>query len=179
VIAYRVLDPHELARVGEIDRTEQIDALYVQHGEELEVVTGDFSAPPWRTEGGGEHSVAHQVEECERWLAAGGTAIGAFAGERLVAIGVVVPHVRDRTAQLAYLHVSGGFRGQGIGRRLSDELDRLARAAGDTTMVVSATPSANTVAFYRRRGYDPTATPLPELYALEPDDVHLEKPLGP
>lgn len=179
MIAYRVLEPHELSRIGEIDRTEQIDTLYVQHGEELEAVTGDFSAPAWRTEGGGEHSVAHQVEECGRWLAAGGTAIGALAGGRLVGIGVVVPHVRDRIAQLAYLHVGDGFRGQGIGPRLSDELERLARAAGDTTVVVSAAPSANTVAFYRRRGYAPTATPLPELYELEPDDVHLQKQLGP
>jgi hypothetical protein len=44
-------------------------------------------------------------------------------------------------------------------------------------MVVSATPSVNTVDFYRRRGYEPTAEPLPELFELEPEDVHLEKRL--
>ena len=44
-------------------------------------------------------------------------------------------------------------------------------------MVVSATPSVNTVQFYRGRGFAPTAEPLPELYALEPEDVHLSKRL--
>jgi hypothetical protein len=44
-------------------------------------------------------------------------------------------------------------------------------------MVVSATPSLNTVRFYLQRGFEPTADPLPELYELEPDDVHLQKDL--
>ena len=177
MITYRVLERHELARVGEIDRTERIGLLYVQHGTELEPVSGDFSASRWHADGGGEHSVAHQVAECERWTAAGGTAIGAFAGDRLVGIGIVVPHVRKRIAQLAYLHVSDGHRGTGIGVHLTADLERIARKAGDKSMVVSATPSENTVGFYRGRGFEPTATPLPELLELEPEDVHLEKRL--
>ena len=51
----------------------------------------------------------------------------------------------------------------------------MARNRGDTTMVVSATPSRNTVRFYLHRGFEPTAEPLPELYYLEPEDVHLQK----
>jgi GNAT superfamily N-acetyltransferase len=176
-VEYRPLERQELSRVGEIDRTERIDTLLVQRGVELEAVTGDFSAAPWRTEGDGGHSVAHQVAECERYLDAGGIAIGALAGDRLVGIGVVVPHVRSGVAQLAFMHVSDGHRGRGIGVQLADELERIAREAGDTTMVVSATPSANTVRFYRGRGFEPTATPLPELLELEPDDVHMDKRL--
>lgn len=65
----------------------------------------------------------------------------------------------------------------GIGRRLSDELDLIARDAGDTEIVVSATPSPNTVRFYMIRGYELMAQPLPELYELEPEDVHLRKAL--
>lgn len=177
MIAYRRLASHELARVGEIDRTERIDRLYVQRGAELETVDGDFSASAWRADGRGEHSVAHQVEECEHWIGAGGVALGAFDGARLVGMGIVLPHLRPGIAQLTFLYVSDGFRDRGIGRRLSDELDAIARAAGDTTVVVSATPSIHTVDFYRRRGYAPTASPLPELVELEPDDVHLEKRL--
>lgn len=177
MITYRRLEPDELARVGEIDRTERIDRLYVQRSTELDVVEGDFSARPWKADGDGEHSVAHQVEACGRWVEAGGVALGAFDSERLVGVGIVVPHLRPRIAQLAFLHVSDGFRLRGIGRRLSDELDTIARAAGDARMVVSATPSANTVDFYLRRGYEPAASPLPELVELEPEDVHLEKRL--
>ena len=45
-------------------------------------------------------------------------------------------------------------------------------------MVVSATPSLNTVRFYLHRGFEPWAEPLPELYEIfEPDDVHMQKRL--
>lgn len=178
MITYRHLDVSELSRIAEIDRTERIDTLYVQRGAELEAIVGDFSAAPWRG-GTGPHSVTEQVEACAHYLGMGGAAIGAFSDERLVGIGVVVPHLRPGLAQLAYLHVSDGFRAQGIGRHLAGELERMARDAGDTRLVVSATPSANTVAFYRGRGFAPAADPLPELFALEPEDIHFEKRLGP
>jgi GNAT superfamily N-acetyltransferase len=92
-------------------------------------------------------------------------------------IGIVRPHIRPGIAQFAFLYVSNGHRGQGIGRHLSEQLERLAREEGDTTMVVSATPSLDTVRFYLHRGFEPTAEPLPELYELEPEDVHLQKRL--
>jgi ribosomal protein S18 acetylase RimI-like enzyme len=176
-IEYRRLAPEDLARIGEIDRTEHIDTLYVQHGAQLEERVGNWSAHPWFEEGEGEHSVAHQRAECERYLAAGGIAVGAFAEGRFVGIGIVKPHLRPGIAQCAFLHVSNGYRGRGIGGSLSDELEGLAREQGDTEMVVSATPSENTVRFYRRRGFEPMREPLPELYELEPDDVHMQKRL--
>jgi predicted N-acetyltransferase YhbS len=176
-IVYRRLVAADLALIGEIDRTEQIDALYVQHGRRLEKRSGDWRARAWLTEDQGEHSVAHQIAECERHLAAGAIALAAFADERLVGIGLMTPHIRPGTAQLAFLHVSNGYRGRGIGGHLNDELERLAREHGDTAMVVSATPSLNTVRFYRRRGFEPMALPLPELYELEPEDVHMHKRL--
>lgn len=176
-IVYRRLVAADLSRIGEIDRTERIDTLYVQHGARLEEQVGDWSARAWLTEGEGEHSVAHQRADCERYLAAGGIALGAFADGRLVGIGVVRPHVRPGIAQCAFLHVSNGYRATGIGGHLCDELERLAREEGDTAMVVSATPSFNTVRFYLGRGFQLMADPLPELYELEPEDVHMQKRL--
>ncbi len=176
-ITYRRLTSAEISRVGEIDRTERIDALYVQRGALLELRSGDWSAPPWSPDGEGEHSVAGQRASLAHYVEEGAILLGAFDRDRLVGIGVVLPHLRPGIAQLAYLHVSDGYRDCGIGGRLSDELEQLAREAGDRDMVVSATPSLNTVRFYRRRGFEPMAEPLPELYALEPEDVHLAKPL--
>jgi len=176
-VVYRPLAAEDLARIGEIDRSERIDTLYVQHGFRLEEKPGEWNAPAWFDEGEGEHSVAHQRTECERYLAAGGIALGAFSEGRLVGIGIGIPHIRPGVAQLAFLHVSNGYRARGVGGHLSDELERLARERGDTRMVVSATPSLNTVRFYRRRGFEPMAEPLPELYQLEPEDVHMEKRL--
>jgi len=176
-IEYRRLAPAELSLVGEIDRTERIESLYVQHGATLELQVGDRSSPPWDPEGDGEHSVAAQRAALERQVEAGAIPLGAFAGDRLVGIGLVIPHVRSGVAQLAFLHVSDGYRGLGIGGRLSDDLERIGREAGDTSMVVSATPSVNTVRFYLGRGFEPMAEPLPELYELEPEDIHMQKRL--
>ena len=88
-----------------------------------------------------------------------------------------MPHLRPETAQLAFLHGSAAFRATGIGSRLSEELELIARGAGDTEIVVSATPSKNTVRFYLSRGYQLMAQALPELYELEPEDVHMRKKL--
>jgi GNAT superfamily N-acetyltransferase len=167
----------ELGRVGEIDRTERIDLVYEQRGTELVERRGDWSAPAWDPAGNGEHSVEAQRHALEHYVDAGGIALGAFSGGRLVGIGVMVPHIRSAIAQLAFLHVSNGFRASGVGSRLCDDLEVLARDAGDTGMVVSATPSENTVRFYLRRGFRLMAEPLPELFQLEREDAHLSKVL--
>jgi len=78
-----------------------------------------------------------------------------------------------RLTRVELSSVSEAFRVTGVDRRLSGELDLIARAAGDTEMVVSATPSENTVRFSLIRSYELMARPLPELYELEPEDVHL------
>jgi GNAT superfamily N-acetyltransferase len=176
-IEFRRLARVELSRVAEIDRTERIGLIYEQRGTELVERRGSWSSPTWDPHGHGEHSVEAQRQALEYYVDAGGIAIGAFSEGRLVGIGVVVPNIRPEIAQLAFLHVSEAFRAAGIGSRLSDELDLIARDAGDTEMVVSATPSENTVRFYMARGYELMAQPLPELYEREPEDVHMRKAL--
>jgi GNAT superfamily N-acetyltransferase len=171
-VEFRRLARVELSRVADIDRTERIDLIYEQRGTELEERRGNWSSPAWD-----EHSVEAHRHALEDYVDAGGIALGAFSKGRLVGIGVVVPHLRPEIAQLAFLHVSEAFRATGIGRRLSDELDLIARDAGDTEIVVSATPSENTVRFYMSRGYELMAQALPELNELEPEDVHMRKAL--
>ena len=171
-VEFRRLARVELSRVADIDRTERIDLIYEQRGTELEERRGNWSSPAWD-----EHSVEAHRHALEDYVDAGGIALGAFSKGKLVGIGVVVPHLRPEIAQLAFLHVSEAFRATGIGRRLSDELDLIARDAGDTEIVVSATPSENTVRFYTTRGYELMAQALPELYELEPEDVHMRKAL--
>ena len=164
-----------VARVGEIDRTERIDVLFEQHGTELVARRGSWSASAWDPDGHGENSVDAKRQALMHYADAGGIARGAFSGGRLVGIGVVVPDIRPAIAQLAFLHVSHDFRAAGVGGRLSADLELVARRTGDTEIVVSATPSENTVRFYLGRGYRPMARPLPELLELEPEDVHMGK----
>ena len=48
-----------------------------------------------------------------------------------------------------------------------------ARELGAGSLYVSATPSENTVDYYRHLGCVVTREVDPELYALEPEDIHL------
>jgi GNAT superfamily N-acetyltransferase len=176
-VEIRRLSRKELSRVIEIDRTENIDLIYVQRGTDLVERHGNWSASAWDPHGNGEHSVEAQRNALEHYVDAGGIVLGALSDGRLVGVGAVVPHVRRAIAQLAFLHVSEAFRASGIGSRLCDDLELLARRAGDREIVVSATPSQNTVRFYSRRSYELTAEPLPELWELEPEDVHMKKML--
>jgi GNAT superfamily N-acetyltransferase len=178
-ILLRPLAPAELDRLGEIDRTERITRAYMQEGEQLIEQEVDWDVGPWSPTGSHAHSVPDQVGFLKWHVSRGATAFGAFDSNRLVGIGVVMPHIRPGIAQLSYLHVSHGYRGQGVGRRLAAELECIAIAAGDTEMVVSATPTMRTVRFYMSCGYAPMAEPLPELYEKEPEDVHLSKRIAP
>jgi hypothetical protein len=176
-VEIRRLARTELSRVGEIDRTEHIDLLYEQRGTELVERPGDWSASAWDADGHGEHSVEAKRDELEHYVDAGGIAFGAFVDGRLVGIGVVVPHLRPAVAQLAFLHVTQTLRGFGD-RQPPVRRARASRPrAGDSSMVVSATPSANTVRFYQGRGFELMPQPLPELFEREPEDVHMRKVL--
>ena len=177
VVEIRALDRTELSRVGEIDRREHIEVMYDQRGAELIARPGEWNASAWDSDGSGDHSVESQRRALEDYVDRGGSALGAFDGEQLIAIAVVIPHLRPNIAQLAFIHVSAPWRATGVGRRLCERLDAIARTAGASEMVVSATPSENTVRFYRSRGFSPTADPLPELFDLEPEDVHMHKAL--
>ena len=176
-VEFRMLGRTDLSRVVEIDRRERINVLYDQHGTQLVARHGDWSASAWDPDGHGEHSVEAKLHELQHYVDNGGVALGAIANGRLVGIGVVVPHLRPGIAQVAFLHVSAPWRATGIGSRLSEQLEQIARTAGDSEMVVSATPSENTVRFYLSRGFLPMAEPLAELSELEPEDVHMRKVL--
>ena len=174
-ITLRPLHPAELSRLGEIDRTECVESIYLQHGATLEESSQPFDVPPWSPTGDHAHSVPDQIGFCEWHVSRGATIFGAFDGERLVGIGLVTPRIRPGIAQLAYLHTSNGYRGRGVGRRLVAEMEEEAKRLGDWEIVVSATPSVNTVRFYMGCGFAPMAEPLVELYEKEPEDVHLSK----
>jgi hypothetical protein len=69
----------ELSRVGEIDRTEQMNVLYEQRGTELVERRGNWRASAWDPDGHGEHSVEAKVHELEYYVDNGGVALGALA----------------------------------------------------------------------------------------------------
>jgi hypothetical protein len=171
----RWMEPQEVSSVAEIDRSERIRTGYTCSGDELQQMVVNWDSPPWAWEGDGDHTVAAQVRFCSDHLKINGRMYGAFDGQKLVGIGIIQPQVAEGTAQLAYLHVSNGYRQTGIGGRITAALIREAKRCGARTMYVSATPSGSAVGFYLSHGFEPTDEPIPELFAKEPDDIHMVK----
>lgn len=162
----------ELGRIAELDRSERITQQYRQHDGALELIEVDIDAPRWGAPG--EHPVRHYLESWRPLLDDGGVLLGAFDGDRLVGFAIYVPSIEERLAQLAVLHVTRTHRRYGVGRRLSDEVVRRARQDGAKRLYVSATPTRSTVDFYTAQGFEPLEIPNERLYALEPDDIHME-----
>ncbi len=168
----RELGLAELERIREIDRSERIVVLYRVERDELRAVAVDHDVPSFEPTGDGSHSVAAKVRSCERHMRKGARAIGAFAAGTLIGIGLMTPEIHPGLAQLAFLHVSRAHRRAGVAARIFDELLGFARESGARQVYVSSTPSESAVGFYRSRGFA-IADPIPELYALEPDDIHM------
>jgi len=81
---------------------------------------------------------------------------------------------RQETLQLKFLHVSRDSRKQGLGRSLFNTAVEKAKTLGAQKLYISATPSENTINYYLRLGCVPATETDPELFALEPEDIHLE-----
>lgn len=171
-IIIRTLSRDEYIRVREIDVTETGDIVYgLRDGTLVEEHT-HWERQPWST--------TRCEEVAADWRATidqGGTVLGAFDGDRLVAEAALVPHLTDTKAQLRSLHVSRAYRRQGIAHQLVEQISRMAREAGAQELYVSATPSPSAVGFYSSFGFTPTTMPHPDLLALEPDDIHMTMPL--
>lgn len=176
-ITYRWMEPDEIDHLREINRTETIHMGYSFEAGQLALTSVDWDTPNFTLEPTGEHSFAHQIEFCQGHLDAGGRMIGAFDGHQMVGIGVLRSELQPGLAQLAYLQVSNGYRRQGIASLLAEKLFQFAAATGAERVYFSATPSGSAVGFYLSQGFSPVEQPLPELYALEPEDIHMVKDL--
>ena len=161
-----MLPASELARIGELDRSEHITELYAMKDGALEVRAADEHAPRWS-------DVQERIAEWAPILERGGTLLGAIEGERLAGFAIYRPRLAPEMANLAVLHVSRADRRRGVATRLTQEVIRLARVDGAKSLYVSATPTGSAMRFYQGIGFAPTAQPDPELFALEPDDIHM------
>jgi ribosomal protein S18 acetylase RimI-like enzyme len=163
----------EIERLAELDRSEHITHAYkIRHGV-LTRIRVNWDIPNWSSEGEGEHSLSQQLAFCRSHLEQGGVLLGAFKEDLLAGVAVVRPKIQEDMAQLAFLHVSQGFRRQGIAKKLFQQACEFARSAGACRIYVSATPSGSAVDFYLSQGCRLAETIDPDLYALEPEDIHL------
>jgi ribosomal protein S18 acetylase RimI-like enzyme len=169
----RELARDEIERVREIDRRELIEAVYRFEDGGLILVPERHDMAGWPP-----GSIEGHLEALLGCFDEGGTVWGAFVEDgRFVGIAALTARFFGPAAdrlQLLFLHVSHGFRDRGIGKRLFLVAAERARERGTRMLYVSAVPSEHTVGFYRGLGCVPVAEPDPELFAEEPEDIHLE-----
>ena len=152
----------------EIDVTEDAGAIYVQHGVNLQRLSQPFRRPPRSAE-----AWAPEIVLWCRFANEGGKAFGAFEAGRIVGIAVLRARLEKHTDQLAGLYVDGAWRRQGLASALVERVVEAALTTGAENLYVSAVPSESAVGFYLSRGFQPVAIPHPELFELEPEDIHM------
>ncbi|RPH57372.1 MAG: GNAT family N-acetyltransferase, partial [Chloroflexi bacterium] len=168
----RQLERHELPQIWTIDRREIIENVYCLENGKLVLKPEHYDMQGWPP-GEAEH-YGRILDECfER----SGAFLGAFEDGILIGVAILesefIGRAKDQL-QLKFLHVSRGRRGTGLGTKLFELSAQKARELGARRLYISATPSENTVNFYRRRGCFVTQEVDPALFALEPEDIHLE-----
>ncbi len=169
---FRTLARDEIERVWTIDRSEHIDNIYRVVEGELRLEPHNFDAPGWPADTAPTMTpLLHQTFE------RGGDFYAAFDGEQFAGLSVLdtvwIGPKRD-LLQLEFMHVGRDYRGQGLGKTLFERARAAAKERGASGLYISATPTENTIRFYQRRGAVLIAEPDPELFALEPEDIHLE-----
>lgn len=177
MITIRHMAGSELGRIGEIDRSEHVTQEYSYRRGALEARSVDIRVPTWSRSGDHEHSVQGKVNAWQPILDRGGTLVGAFDRNTLVGFAIYRSDLMEGVANLSALFVSSSHRRKGIASLLTEEIAHLARADGARRLYVSATPSGPAVEFYRSHGFKPTDEPNEELFALEPDDIHMSREL--
>lgn len=177
MIHIRLMQNSDIGRIAEIDRSEHVTQAYLFRDGKLEPEEVDWHVPRWFTDGHPEHSVQAKISAWTPYLEQGGQIFGAFDGDLLVGVAIFRPELSEDMVQLAVLHVSKNYRRLGIATELATQIMRLAQVKGAKSVYVSATPSGSAVGFYRKQGFRLAEKPHPELFALEPEDIHMIKTL--
>lgn len=173
----RRLAADELRLIGDIDRSEHLDVEYVVERGELVARPVDLDVPAWSRDGTGDFSVAAKIEFCRPIVERGAVLLGVFDEDRLAGLAVVEGSFEPGVAWFAFLHVTRDYRRRGVATALWIEAEKVANDAGAEAMYVSAAPTGSAVGFYLSRGCELVDEPHPDLFAMEPEDIHLICPL--
>jgi predicted N-acetyltransferase YhbS len=171
------LQAGDVALVAAIDRSEHVDIQYCVMDGELQQIPAITEVAAWDPTGSGAHSVAAQIAFCESVVARGGVLLGVFDGERTVGLAIVHPTFEPFLAWLAFLHVSRPDRRRGAAQALWNVAVDIAVAKGAESIYVSATATGSAVGFYLRQGCRLANPVHRDLFAAEPQDIHLVRSL--
>ncbi len=168
----RELQRDEIEKIWEIDRGEVINNIYYHEDGALVLRPEYYEMQGWPA---GESEKYNPIfTDCYN---RGGYFYGAYVLMDLVGAAILENKfigIQKDQLQLKFLHVDRFFRNQGIGKTLFDTTIKKAKELGALQLYISATPSENTINFYLHLGCTVTKNIDSELFAFEPEDIHLE-----
>lgn len=168
----RVLKREEIEEVRSIDRSEVVEQIYYYKDGKLILEDEFYDIKGW------DHSeLENSIKRLYDIYDRDGTLYGAFDGDRLVGVSALesefIGKKKDQL-QLYYHHVDKHYRHKGVGKKLLMKVMEKGRELGAKKLYISATPSKNTIDFYMHMGCRLTTELNPNLFKLEPEDIHLE-----
>lgn len=171
MIKIQQLSQDNLQDVAHIDVSEEGTRRYKVVNTQLEVIEQAWERPFW--------DAAAWPLRLQSWAAKlePDLYLGAYDGERMVGIAGLRYKLTPTMAQLTSLYINRAHRQQGVASQLVSEVIRLSAASGAQAIYVSSKPSIPAVGFYTRQGFRLTAEPHPDLYELQPLDIHMVRPL--
>lgn len=172
MITGRELNKSEIDLIWKIDRSEIIENVYYYEDGALVLKPEHYDLRGWPPPGPEEYTPI--LADC---IERGGWFFGLFDDEDMVGVVILenefIGSKKDQL-QLKFLHISQAYRGQGLGKKLFELARDKAREKGAKRLYVSATPSERTIHFYQSMGCTVTKELDPDLFKLEPEDIHLE-----
>ena len=168
----RTLKREEINDIQDMDRSEIIKQFYYYKNRKLVLKKKNYHILGWQP-----NEIERTIDNLFDLYDRGGSFFALFQEERIVGVVVLecnfIESNKDQL-QVAFLHIDKNYRKKGYGRVLLKEAIERAKELGAKKLYISATPSKNTVDFYMHLGCKLASEINPELYQLEPEDIHLE-----
>ncbi|WFR61682.1 GNAT family N-acetyltransferase [Paenibacillus amylolyticus] len=128
MITYRTLTLDDVNQLQAIDRSEHIDLIYEMRENRLVELEQDHECSNW------DEKLLQEIQNRYVYeLEQGGMAYGAFADDLLIGFGVLAHQLRGREQnqlQVDLMYVTRGYRRQGIGKRILNQLGEEAKKRG-------------------------------------------------
>jgi GNAT superfamily N-acetyltransferase len=162
-------------KIRDIDRSETIELIYQCIDGELQERKVPHECPNWD-----EDHYKEIISRYEYEVSNGGTAYGAYDGNRLVGFGILAHKFRGKNnnqLQIDLMYVTREYRRQGIGSQIFEELSIEAAQRGARQLYISSTETESSVKFYSSHGSSITPDVDDELFEREPNDIHMVKKL--
>lgn len=158
------------------DRYQEVHRCWRKHGEQWKLQDVSY-INNWDNDK--KEQIIGYLARC---IEGGGCALGMYDENKLIGFAsfrALIFGSADQYINLDMLHISNGFRGKGLGKRLFLEICEKARQYGVTKMYISANPAEDSMAFYRKIGCIDALEINQSLQENEPFDCQLEYELFP